>query len=257
MNGVGLVGPGQEFPLLSDGEIACYEHGHNLLARGVDLAPDSCGVPAPAVESPGATLLSPISSHVWLPAGIHHGLKIEQDRRVTTGSFIDAANWKWCWHITVSDWWTVDAMRSVLHDKAAEVHFVVGGRRGTDHIVVIQCLPLDQFGKGLIHLAGHAHTNLAKVIQVEICLTPAEVAGFKHYDALANLFYMANNRFANVPNTLARSFKNTTRFTERGYARVKGHHGHIHVCENDHVDPTRQFRGPRLVQRIKTAPNNL
>lgn len=258
MSGIGPVGPGQEFP-----EIAAMPRCWNIpaeLSREM-LASDSVGVPAsplPLLATTAATRAA--MSDIWLPVGHHWDLHIEHDHRVSSGAFVSNAEWKWCWHITVSPWNSVDAMREVLHEKHAEVHFVIGGRPGVAHPIVIQCLPLNEFGKGLVHIAGKPETNRAKVVQVEVCADPLDMENFQHYRALANLFAMCThgkNPRVHVSNRLARSFSNDKRFTSKGYPRVKGHHGHLHVSQNTHFDPTKKFRGATVVRFAKTAPHNL
>jgi hypothetical protein len=226
------------------------------------LAPDSVGVPVPetariAMSSWGT---AKEDSRVWLPSGLHAGMHIEHDHRIVTGPYVEG-EWAWCWHITVSHWNTVDSMREVLHAKHAEVQFVIGGRTGVQQPVCIQCLPIDQFGKGLVHVAGTPETNRKRLIQVEVCATPDEIGTFSHYQALANLFWLVthgDHPRAPVVNRLAREFSNDKRFTAAGYKRVKGHHGHRHVpVPNNHDDPTRKFRGGTLVKLCDTAPHNL
>lgn len=251
MSGViGHVGPREEFPVLA----SCFAS----VPDGASLATDSLGVPASGVD-PVNSFNQRKSNSIWVPEGFHVGLHFEHDHRVTTGPFVDG-EWGWCWHITVSDYWTVDSMRNELHNKSAEVQFVIGGRKGVENPVCIQCLPLNEYGKGLIHLSGQPDTNRKPLIQVEICATVKEIASFKHYQALANLFWICThgtNPRVPVHNKLARSFENNKRFTSTGYKRVRGHHGHMHVPQNDHVDPTNKFKGATLVRLCSTAPHSI
>jgi hypothetical protein len=258
MSGIGPVAPGVEFPEIESPR-RCYDIPLGVTRQ--ELAPDSVGVPAPPLGAMFSTVMSRAeNSHLWLPVGHHADLHIEHDHRVSSGPFVDNASWKWCWHITVSPWESVDSMRDVLHDKAAEVHFVIGGRKGVKHPVVIQCLPLNQYGKGLVHLSGTPETNRAKVIQVEICADEESIANFKHYNALGNLWWLCThgeNPRVRVNNRLARSFANPKRFTPSGYPRVRDHHGHEHVANNTHFDPTRRFSGRKLTKACGTAPHEL
>jgi hypothetical protein len=261
MSGPGPVGPGEQFPEITAD--SCFDDVFTNVHHS-ELASDSVGMPLPSVahvsrSSWGIAQTESDDDKLWLPAGFHTGLHIEHDHRVETGPFV-GGDWGWCWHITVSHWKTVDSMREVLHDKHAEVHFVIGGRPGTPGTVLIQCLPLNQFGKGLVHLNGQPETNRKKLIQVEICATPDEIGTFSHYRALANLFWLCThgkNPRVPVENRLAREFDNDTRFTSTGYKRVKGHHGHRHVPQNDHDDPTRKFKGATLVRLCESAPHEL
>jgi hypothetical protein len=231
---------------------ACFDQPLISQLRSADqLAPDSVGMPAEPVDAERFAA-SRENERVWLPRGHHADLHIEHDHRVRTGPFV-TGSWSLCWHITVSSWNSVDAMRNTLHAKHAEVPFVIGGREGVDHPVVIQCLPLNEFGKGLVHLTGHAETNRKRCVQVEVCATPEDMVNFKHYHALANLFWLlthGDNPRVPIANRLARSFANTKRFTESGFARVKGHFGHEHAPENTHFDPTKKFNGAGLVRMV-------
>lgn len=223
-------------------------------------ATDSCGVPAHIPSAPISQHARATATNVWLPVGHHWDLHIEHDSRVSTGSFVGPQHWKWTWHITVSPWETVDSMRQVLHEKSAEVHFVIGGRAGVEHPVVIQCLPLNEYGKGLVHPSGTPETNRAWTIQCEVCANPADIGTFAHYAALANLAALVTHGKeprVPVPRRLARAFSNTKRFTPDGYPRVTGHHGHEHVPNNDHTDPTSKFDGRKLLELVESAPHGL
>jgi hypothetical protein len=237
---------------------ACFDIPAELRGDG-KLEADSCGVPAAPLPSQ-LTAEERLASSAWLPPGLHWGLRIEHDHRVLTGAFAGPLHWKWTWHITVSPWETVDSMRDVLHEKHAEVHFVVGARKGVREPVVIQCLPLDEFGKGLMHPSGTPETNRAWTIQCEVCATPDSIKTFSHYQALANLAgLVVHGSRPRVPVSThqARAFDNDKRFTPDGYPTVTGHHGHMHVPNNDHIDPTHGFDGAKLMDLIKTAPHDL
>jgi len=235
----------------------CYD-----LPRGVSsamLEPDSVGVPAAPVDIRAKTL-SADNPKLWLPSGVHAGLKIEHDHRVQTGLFVGPANWKLCWHITVSGWEAVDAMRDTLHDKHAEVHFVVGARKGQSHPVVIQCLPLDQFGKGLVHASGRAETNRAHVIQVEICAQPEDMKNFKHYRVLANLTWLlTHGEHPRVPikQRLTADMNSPRRHSDTGWQVAEGHTGHDKCPQNIHFDPTLDFEDTKLMKLVESAPHDL
>jgi hypothetical protein len=109
----------------------------------------------------------------WIPTGFHDklGLHVERDQ-VNTGAFASGRPGI-VWHITVSPWMRVDSMASVLHDKRAEPHLLIGGRAGTQRPVVIQFVAFNQFGKAMANLPGGVETNRAgQKIQVEICANP-------------------------------------------------------------------------------------
>lgn len=196
---------------------------------------------------------------VWLPEGVHYDLHIERRPLESAGSFTGGGN-KWVWHTTESDWFSVDAMFGVLRDKRAAPHFVIGGRRGLKLPVVIQMLPFDEAGRALANDADPFATNRANAIQTEICAR-ASLVGKQltewHYKALANLVRQTNERAAHshdVPRKLARSFADTRRFSDREFVAVSGHLGHMHVPDNDHVDPGTGFRGSHLIHLLEQFP---
>lgn len=209
------------------------------------------------VETYAARQRQVTETGLWLPEGFFYGLHIEHRPLESAGPFTGGGN-KWVWHITVSDWFTVDAMYTVLRDKRAAPHLLIGGRPGTKHPVVIQMLPFTVAGRALAHPSG-PETNRADCIQTEVCATPASVPSFSNtqYKAFANLVRLTNivalqNR--EVPHELARSFKSTTRFDGAGFVATKGHCGHMHVPGNDHIDPTTAFRGQHLMTLLKKMP---
>jgi hypothetical protein len=207
----------------------------------------------------------------WLPKGYHNHLHIEHRSTPATGPFTDGKP-KLLWHITVSPWERVDSMADLLIRNGDEPHFVIGGRQGVINPVVIQLLPLDQFGKSLEHPAGTPETNRANVIQVEICagdITQRGKPGYKdsdivdfwpmaRYRALANLAYMIDRRHP-IPAQMARRFVNTERLTPSGFINATGHLGHMHAPSQRtaHSDPTTAFKGSILMKYIKSAPNDL
>lgn len=78
------------------------------------------------------------------------------------------------------------------------------------------------------------------------------------YKALANVCLMVDRRSRADVSRQARSFQNVARFSPSEYAKgVRGLHGHMHVPNNDHVDPTSAFRGGHLVRLTKNAPYTL
>lgn len=204
-------------------------------------------------------------NRLWLPRGHHWDLHIEHFPNIGAGTFT-GGGWKLCWHITVSPWQSVDAMVQTVVNKRAEPHFVIGGRKGAEHPVVVQLLPLDEAGRSLQHTFA-PQTNRANVIQVEICAWEKDGPDRKRedviahwadwrYKALGNLAGLIAHR-VDIPTKCPRTFSNPKRFTPDGYVRVKGHHGHRHVPGNTHDDPTKDFSGSRLCKYIKSAPNEL
>lgn len=196
---------------------------------------------------------------LWLPEGHHYDLHIERDRAEDAGEFT-GGGWKLCWHITVSPWESVDSMVRTVKAKRAAPHFVIGGRAGRKHPVVVQLIPLNLAGRTLKN-PGPGQTNRANTIQVEVCATPASVAEWKRdgwqYKALGNLAALIDHR-VDIPRTLARRFSDTRRYASTTtYERARGHLGHMHVPGNDHIDPTTKFQGNSLIRAIRNAPNNL
>jgi hypothetical protein len=199
-----------------------------------------------------------VSEGNWLPEGHHYDLHIEHRQLEGSGPFTGGGN-KWVWHTTESGWWTVDAMFQTLREKRAAPHFVIGGRSGTEHPVVIQMLPLDEAGRALAHPSG-PDTNRADCIQTEICWRAGVSCDFTewHYKAFANLVRYANLHAVNsreVPPQLARPFADTRRFSGQGFVDAKGHCGHMHVPGNDHTDPGTGFEGSHLIRLLDGIPS--
>jgi hypothetical protein len=195
---------------------------------------------------------------LWLPEGHHYDLHIEHGAAEDAGEFT-GGGWKLCWHITVSPWNRVDGMVDTVIAKRSSPHFVIGGRPGVKHPVVVQLIPLDRAGRTLKHTLPE-ETNRANCVQIEVCATPASVEAFKRdgfeYMALGNLARLIERR-VKIPRKLARRFVDTRRYSGPGYVKAAGHHGHMHVPGNDHIDPTTKFQGNSLLRCIANAPNDL
>lgn len=114
---------------------------------------------------------------LWLPEGHHWDLHIEHRESGNAGPFVTDAGWKITWHITVSPWGAVDSMVDVLRAKGAEPHFVIGGRKGRKHPVVVQLVPLNRAGRSLRNNSIPGETNRARNIQIEICANPGRSSG--------------------------------------------------------------------------------
>lgn len=268
-----------------------------------------------------------------LPQGHHWDLHIEHDfSGGNAGSFGEGSGNRLVPHITVSPWASIDSMVRVLQDKGAEPHFVIGGRPGVKHPVVVQLVPLDKAGRSLAHSAGTPETNRAgdRTIQVEICarpgralagrpipgqggpyFAPSDDLGYEGFDlhgpdagtiaadvraardfedfdlddfpicmretssetmqrafasgvaswgdetykALGNLFELIRHR-VNFPLRYAHPCGGN-RITPRGWLMVEGILGHCVAPNNDHIDPTADFSGPKTIKYMKSAPNNL
>src|SRR4051812_23566771 len=99
-------------------------------------------------------------------------------------------------------------MYNVLKAKRAAPHFVIGGRAGLEHPVVIQMIPLNQAGRALGNDSDGFDTNRADCWQTEICGTAANSGNWPttRYKALANLVRLTNmvSDTRMVPRRLAR-----------------------------------------------------
>jgi hypothetical protein len=200
------------------------------------------------------------TDELWLPVGhlSSWDLHVEHDTQAGDGAGpFTGGGWKLCWHVTVSPWETVDSMVSVLHEKGAEPHFCIGGRKGREHPTVIQLLPLNRAGRALQHTLP-PETNRANTIQIEVCATPDGIKDWSdwYYKALGNLAELIRHRVA-IPTVNRRRFTDTRRYTGPGFVKTSGHLGHMHVPGNDHTDPGPFFSGSKLIKYIESAPNAL
>jgi hypothetical protein len=195
-----------------------------------------------------------MTSDLWLPEGAHYDLNIEHGPLPDAGPFT-GGGWKLCWHTTESERESVDAMWSVLRNKDAAPHFVIGYRKGFRFPVVIQMIPLHRAGRSLAHPSG-PETNRANVIQVEICGRAAESNSWDDnwYRALANLGLLIEHRVP-IERKRPRRFPGE-RYTGSGFVRATGHVGHCHVPGNDHGDPGR-FQGRKLLRFMEQGRQTL
>lgn len=195
---------------------------------------------------------------IWLPEGYSkkYGLHVVHRPAESAGAFTGGGR-KWVWHITVSSPTNVDGVADVLVGERACPQLLIGFRPKLVRPVVYQFMSLDEAGRALVH-SGPTETNRANAIQCEIAAQVEDVQHFDewgYYKALANLVRFVNDKLPhNVPWELARSFSNTTRFGGQEFVDVAGHCGHMHVPQNDHVDPTTAFKGSTLMWRLKHMP---
>lgn len=81
------------------------------------------------------------------------------------------------------------------------------------------------------------------------------------YKALGNAWGLVThgkNPRVPIPDRVPRAFSNGKRFTPAGFVRVSGYVGHRHSpSPDDHDDPTKDFRGDKLLKFTKSAPNPL
>lgn len=177
-------------------------------------------------------------SENWLPVGHLESwnLHIERKELPNAGEFTGGGR-KLCWHTTEGT--NVDVMWQVLRTKNAAPHFLIGFEPGREHATVVQCVALNRAGRALRHPAGTAETNRANVIQVEIAEFTRNASDWseKWYRALASLACLIEHRvpIARVSN---QSFRTPRRLSPSGWVMARGHIGHVHCPNNDHVDPT-------------------
>jgi hypothetical protein len=209
-----------------------------------------------AMASPrmfGAAVTAAVSSQ-WLPEGHHWDLHIEHKPLENAGTFTGGGK-KLCWHTTESAFDKVDLMWQVLRDKRAAPHFVIGGRPGLQHPVVIQTIPLDRAARALQHPAGTPQTNRANAIQVEICGFTAEAVDWpeSRYKALANLFVLIRHRVA-IKNKATVDFSRPRRLGGQEWVDAEGHVDHGQCPNNTHHDVLR-FREGKLINLIENCPD--
>jgi hypothetical protein len=200
---------------------------------------------------------------LWLPEGHHWDLHIEHDVSEDAGSFT-GGGWKLCWHTTESPWLAVDAMVNTVQAKRACPHFVIGRRAGLEHPVVVQLIPLNHAGRALQNFTADGYqTNRANTIQVEICGATVPNQNIPQadwvtnwsdarYKALANLAGLIMHR-VDIPNVGNHDFSNPVRMGDSEWVQARGHVGHCHAPDNDHVDPSRMREG-FLVNLIRDLP---
>lgn len=190
----------------------------------------------------------------WLPLGPHWDLNIEHGQLPDAGAFT-GGGWKLVWHTTESQRESVDSMWSVLREKRAAPHVVIGWREGLRFPVAIQCIPFHRSARALEHSSG-PETNRANCIQVEICGRAAESGGWDEnwYKALANLALLIEHR-VEIPRKRPRHFPGQ-RYTGAGFVRAAGHVGHCHVPGNTHWDPGR-FDGRKLIRLMNRGRQEL
>jgi hypothetical protein len=174
---------------------------------------------------------------LWLPTGQHWGLNISHDPRPDAGEFV-ASDPKTVWHTTEGT--SFDGARQTLIDNGDEPHFLVS----VDGRHVVQFIALDRSSKSLLHPAGTPETNRAHCVQIEVC-------GFAHdshnwtdekYRRLASLAALIEHRTGVERHTHVRWAKDVRRIGPDHFRRTTGHVGHMHVPNNNHVDPGVGFR---------------
>lgn len=154
---------------------------------------------------------------------------------------------------------SAEGIVGTLRSKNAWVHFI----HDPIHNQTIQCLPLDEGARGLMHRYG-PETNRANVVQIEVVGFAYETTARKYgydlkwavenwkdeqYENLADLAIKIHRRFPFA--VRVRAFQKPKRFTPVEFVRFAGICGHMHVPGNDHGDPGTNFRGGKFRNLIK------
>lgn len=193
---------------------------------------------------------------LWLPEGHTWDLHIIHGPIGAGAGSFTGGGWKLMWHTTESPWTWADDGASYLVRERKEPHFIIGGRRGLEHPVVHQLLPLDVAGRALANNVGDGYqTNRANVIQVEICGSASEMATFGHYRALANLAELIMHRRP-IPNwTRSSTGVPAPRMSDAKFVEYRGMCGHNEAPDNNHTDPGAGFRWNTLQNLITDIPD--
>lgn len=171
---------------------------------------------------------------LWLPTGNHWGLNISHERRPDAGEFVPS-NHKLTLHTVEGT--SFSGARSTLIANRDEPHILVS----VDGKTVRQFIPFNRSSKSLAHPSGTPETNRAGCIQIEIC-------GFAHdshnwtegkMSRLAALCVLIEHRVNIERRTHCKWQSDVTRIPAEKFANWKGYIGHMHVPNNDHVDPGR------------------
>ena len=172
-----------------------------------------------------------MSNQVWLPEGNHYGLNIRHQPRPDAGPFVPSTP-KLCWHTTEGT--SLSGALSTLIGNHDEPHFVVS----VDALQVVQLIALDRASKSLMHPPNTPETNRAHCVQVEICGRAADSQNWQRakYHHLAALALMIEHR-VKIERRTHVSWENPSRIPANQFAGWRGHIGHMHVPNNDHVDP--------------------
>lgn len=172
----------------------------------------------------------------WLPTGHHEGLEISHHPASDAGDFVTAKP-KIVWHTTEGT--SLSGAIETLTANGDEPHFVVSN----DGRQVVQFIGMDRTSKSLRHPSGTPETNRAHCIQVEICGFAAQSHQWPDtkYVGLAHLALLIE-RFAHVERRTHVGWANPRRIAAGNFAGTGGHVGHMHVPNNDHVDPGTGFR---------------
>lgn len=169
--------------------------------------------------------------NLWIPTGNHWGLTITKTRREDAGEFV-AATPKIVWHTTEGT--SFDGARATLFANGDEPHFLVS----VDGRFVQQFIPLNRSSKSLRHPAGTPETNRAHCVQIEVCGFARDSQNWSEakMERLAALAVLIEHR-VDVERHTHCSFQEPKRIAADHFARWSGHVGHVHVPNNDHVDP--------------------
>lgn len=175
----------------------------------------------------------------WLPTGDHWGLHISR-KVVSTGPMVKGGH-KIIWHTTEGS--GLDGADTTLRSNGDEPHFLLDTHSGK----CIQYVALREFSKALRHPNGTPETNRAGCIQVELVGFARETP--KWTDAqlrkIAGLACLIEHRVSVPRHARAKFAYGAPRLSAQVFPDAAGHLGHMHVPNNDHVDP-----GALNIQRV-------
>ena len=184
---------------------------------------------------------------LWLPTGSHWGLNISHEPRPDAGGFVPSTP-KLIWHTTEGT--NFDGARSTLIGNGDEPHFLVSA----DGATVRQFIPLNRSSKSLMHPSGTPETNRAHCVQIEACGFASDSGNWRDAKMmrLAALAVLIEHR-TGIERRTHVSWQNPRRVPASSFAGIGGHLGHMHVPNNNHVDPGTGFMIGKLFDMMAQA----
>lgn len=156
----------------------------------------------------------------WMPGAIHMP-------RSSAGSMASGYKPRATWHTTEGNGPATSTLDA--NGSHPQLELLRDGR-------IIQYMPIHQAGKALKHTQS-TETNRANNYQIEVDGHASEPnwpdAQVKGAQKIAH--FLHDN--CGVPLTADVSFKSPRRMSNGEWANYTGHCGHVHVPQNDHVDP--------------------
>jgi hypothetical protein len=143
---------------------------------------------------------------------------------------------KMVWHTTEGG--SIEGAEGAYRANGDCPHFTIAYTNGKR--VLHQHLPIDRAASALRHPQGTRPTNTADAIQVEIVGFAAQSHAWpKELYHYLHLLAKWCNRHYGVPMTEKATWRNPLKIIN--FEEYAGHCGHVHVPNNDHVDPGRGF----------------